>query len=224
MTPNAELLRSLRHLVRGLSALFWGLPLALIIGVQTARTDTFHAFRLFPPVFAAGWLLFGLLEAGQFQKQQRGWRSALERAKLLAVINLGLAPFLYWWNQAPGELLFNQMVALLLLTAILFLSELNLALRRLAALLPDETLRADTNEFTAINRLLLFALVAMVAVAFGLGRLPALPPWVAIGLELLERRAAWLLMAFVLVPLAMTMALLWKIKTALLDSVFTPKE
>ena len=29
--PNVELLRSLGRLVRGLSALFWGLPLALIV-------------------------------------------------------------------------------------------------------------------------------------------------------------------------------------------------
>jgi hypothetical protein len=33
---NAVLLESLRRLVRGLSALFWGLPIALMVTVQTA--------------------------------------------------------------------------------------------------------------------------------------------------------------------------------------------
>ena len=34
--PNPELLRALGRLARGLSALFWGLPTALIIGVRAA--------------------------------------------------------------------------------------------------------------------------------------------------------------------------------------------
>ena len=33
---NAVLLASLRRLVRGLSALFWGLPIALVVSAQTA--------------------------------------------------------------------------------------------------------------------------------------------------------------------------------------------
>ena len=36
---NAALLSSLRGLVRGLSALFWGLPAALLIAAQTGRGD-----------------------------------------------------------------------------------------------------------------------------------------------------------------------------------------
>ena len=36
IVPNAELLNSLGRLVRGLSALFWGLPLTLVVSVQTA--------------------------------------------------------------------------------------------------------------------------------------------------------------------------------------------
>lgn len=37
--PNPELLRSLGQLSRGLSAVFWGLPLALVVCVQTAKGD-----------------------------------------------------------------------------------------------------------------------------------------------------------------------------------------
>ena len=37
--PKTELMRSLGRLVRGLSALFWGLPIALVVCVQTVNTN-----------------------------------------------------------------------------------------------------------------------------------------------------------------------------------------
>ena len=37
--PNPELMRSLGRLVRGLSALFWGLPLALVVCPNTATFE-----------------------------------------------------------------------------------------------------------------------------------------------------------------------------------------
>src|SRR5437764_1404541 len=40
--PKTELMRSLGRLVRGLSALFWGLPIALVACVQSATTDCLH--------------------------------------------------------------------------------------------------------------------------------------------------------------------------------------
>ena len=39
LAPQDELLRALGKLVRGLSALFWGLPLTLLICVRTAMSD-----------------------------------------------------------------------------------------------------------------------------------------------------------------------------------------
>jgi hypothetical protein len=84
--PNPELLRSLGRLVRGLSALFWGLPLALLVGVQTAKMDWLRPLNIFPPLVATGLLLFGLLQITSFQKQERPWRAALDRAKVLALI------------------------------------------------------------------------------------------------------------------------------------------
>src|SRR4051794_14520939 len=101
--PNAELLRSLGRLVRGLSALFWGLPIALIICVQSAKTEFLKPFNVFPPLAATAWICFGLWQLGSFQKQERIWHSALDRAKLLAIVNLGLSPFLFWWNQMPDK-------------------------------------------------------------------------------------------------------------------------
>ena len=58
---KVELLRALGQLVRGLSALFWGLPVALFIDVETARTDWFGFLgdaAFVPAVLAGGPLYF----------------------------------------------------------------------------------------------------------------------------------------------------------------------
>ncbi len=92
--PNTELLRSLGRLVRGLSALFWGLPLALLVCVNAAKTDVLKPFGIVPPLATTGLLAFGLWLLGDFQKQERVWRAALDRARVLSLINFGLSPFL----------------------------------------------------------------------------------------------------------------------------------
>src|ERR1700688_4782265 len=131
--PNTELLRSLARLVRGLSALFWGLPITLIICVQTAKTEMLRGFGIIPPVAVTSWLMFGLWQLGHFQKQERIWISALERAKLLSLVVLGLSPFLYWWNQVPEQPFYTAVIGVLGVCGLLFLSDLNLVLYRLSA-------------------------------------------------------------------------------------------
>ena len=158
-SPNAELLRSLGRLARGLSALFWGLPAALIICAETARASLLKPPGILPALVATGLLLYGLWQMGRFQKQERPWRNALDRAKLLGLVNFGLCPFLYWQNKLPDEVFFNTAVFVLVLSAFLFLFNLNVVLKQLGAMLPDETLRQETRQFTALNRWLLVGLL-----------------------------------------------------------------
>ena len=221
--PNAELLRSLGRLARGLSALFWGLPVALVVCVQTALAGWLHWFRVVPPLAVTGLLFYGLWQMGSFQKQERPWRSALERAKLLALINCGLCPFLYWWNKMPGNLFFTASVAVLALSGLLFLFNLNLVLERLGAMLPDETLRLETKQYTALNRNLLVALVMLAAIFWFLKDAPFLPPQFDRIVGWLRVSGLWALVFPILLPLAMTMALIWKTKEVILDSVFGAK-
>jgi len=219
--PNAELLRSLGRLARGLSALFWGLPAALIVCAQTARTEWFRLLGIAPPLVVTGLLVYGLWQMSHFQKQERIWRHALDRAQLLAVMNLGLSPFLYWWGKIPADPFFSAVVLLLAATSLLFLSHLNVVLQRLSAMLPDETLRLETKQFTTLNRVLLLVTLALTVVYLSLGRWPhPLPPWTATVLSILDRASLWCLIPLLLLPLAMTMALIWKIKEVILDSVF----
>lgn len=220
--PNPELLRSLGRLVRGLSALFWGLPTALVVCVQTTRMDVLKDFTILPPVLVTGWLAFGLWQLGCFQKQERVWIHALDKAKWLALINLGLSPFIYFWTRMPEETFYNIMVLLLAVSGLLFLAALNNVLCRLTAMLPDEALRQETRYFTAINRYLVFGIL-LLAVAFDfLLRYPEALQSAGLFLQAVGPASLWLLVFLVLLPLAMTMALIWKIKEVILDSVFGP--
>ena len=220
LAPKAELLRSLGRLVRGLSALFWGLPLSLLVCVRTAMSEWLRPLGMLPPVLATGLLLYGLLQLGCFQKQERIWRNALDRAVLLAIVNIGLAPFIYWWNRLPGVSYYGLGVAVLVLSSLLFLFNLNYVLQRLAAMLPDETLRVETTLFGNLNLYLLCAVLFLVSLYFALHEIRALPIILIQLLQLLELGRQWLLVFLVLLPVAMTMTLIWKIKEVILASVF----
>lgn len=222
-TPSPELLRSLGRLVRGLAALFWGVPLALLISVQTLYAswfDHYGAFGFLGPVAMQGVLLFGLFELGHFQPQERVWVAALDRARVLAIVNLGLAPFLYWQHRLPEVPLFSHMVLLLAVSALFFLYALNAVLRRLAAMLPDETLRAEATLFTSLNCSLLASVPFVVGLYLTLAQIPNLPRLARYLLLGLYHAGEWTLLILVLVPVAMTMSLLWRMKETILHSVF----
>lgn len=221
--PNPQLLRSLGKLARGLSALFWGLPATLLISAETARTDWFKPLNVLPLVAINLLVLYGLWQMGDFQKQERPWRQALDRTQLLGLVNLGLCPFVYFYSRMPGEIFFKYAVMLLELSAVLFLFDLNLLLKRLAAMLPDETLRHETRQFTALNCWLLVALLLLSICMMWVTEMPhvTLPAGkIVVLVSLASRFSGFILIFFILLPLAMTMALIWKTKEVILDSVF----
>ena len=219
--PNPQLLRSLGRLARGLSALFWGLPAALIVCAETARADWLKPLGILPALAVNALLLYGLWQMSDFQKQERPWRNALDRALLLALVNLGLCPFIFWHNKMPGQFFFSFAVILLEISGVLFLFNLNLVLQRLGAMLPDESLRQETRQFTALNRWLLVAL-PLVSIGF-IGLTEIHLPMLAMG-RLLGWIEVFILIFFVLLPLAMTMALIWKTKEVILDAVFGTRQ
>jgi hypothetical protein len=221
--PKAELLSSLGKLARGLSALFWGLPVALVVCVQTARGDWLRPLGVVPPLCATGLLLYALTLLSQFQPQERVWTRALDRAKIFGLINFGLSPFLYWWSRLPSNEFFTAILDLLAVCSLAFLFALNPVLCRLTAMLPDEALRLETKLFTNLNCCLLSLIGPVLIAYFVLSRLNPVPRVVTELMGSLDRYGLWLAlvpMLFILMPVAITMALLWKIKEIILASVF----
>jgi hypothetical protein len=223
LMPDTELLRSLGKLARGLSALFWGLPAALIICAETARMNFIQPFEIVPALMANALLLFGLWQMGSFQKQERPWRNALDRAKLTGLVNLGLCPFLFWFNRMPGQYYFRAAILVLIISGLIFLFNLNVVLKQLGAMLPDETLRHDIVLFTGLNRWMLTLWLLFVAAVI---TVPEFAGLAGAGFKVifwLERGEAAILLFLGLTPLAVTMALIWKTKEVILDSVFGAK-
>ncbi len=219
---RADLLPSLGRLVRGLILLFWAVPLSLVLGVQTARTTLLAGAGILPPVLALALVVYGVSLMAAFQPRERIWVRALDRVRVLALINLGLAPFLHWWRLMPEVTHYQIAVAVLAAGGLAFLAALNAALRRLGAMLPDETLRLEVRLFTNLNLGLLAAL-ALCGLLLKLG--PALgsrAAWSPLVLELWLHLGSAFLLVLALLPVALTMTLLWKIKEAILTSVFHP--
>jgi hypothetical protein len=221
-TPDPELLRSLGKLTRGLSALFWGMPAALIVCAETARLTFIEPVELVPALAVNALLLYALWQMGSFQKQERPWRNALDRAKLFGLINLGLCPFLFWFNQAPGQEYFRDAIFVMVISAMLFLFNLNGVLKQLGAMLPDETLRDDINLYTALNRWMLAAWLLLLSAAIAVSQLMSDGPGIEIQLRF-GRIELGALLFLGLAPLSITMALIWKTKEVIFDSVFGAK-
>ena len=218
--PNAGLMRALGRLVRGLSAIFWGLPLAGLVCTNNMVAEWLRTFGVLAPVVTTGVLFYGVRQFSAFQPQERIWIQSVERAKILALVNLGLSPFVYWWNRFPDQLFFNAAILLFFVTGLLFVYNLNLALERLTAMLPDETLRVDTRLFSRFNRWMLLGVLVFSCVMFGLSEIETFPEWLLGVLSQLEHLRHWIVTTALIPPLAMTMTLIWKIKEVIFSSVF----
>lgn len=218
--PNPELLHSLRRLARGLLCLFWGLPFTLLVCARGVQTDLLGRMGIVPPLLATGLLLFGTWQLGSFQRQERVWVAAHGRAQLLAIFIVGLSPFLYWYNQVPGNRYFESAALLFNFGGLIFLIMVNKMLERLGAMLPDETLRAETKLFTAVNRWLVMIAVALMVLFYYAIRSRGIVTQFAGILDVVAQNRSLFIMPFILIALAMTMALLWKTKEVILGSVF----
>jgi len=224
---QSDLLPALARVVRGTSILFWGLPIAMVISIMATLsnwTDAAWPMGMLMPSVAFGMLWYGLWLLGSFQPQERVWQAALGQAKLMGLFSLGLSPFLHWHHRAPDELYFANAVWLLALVFVFYLMSLNKMLARLAAMMPDETLRVESRIFSGMNRVLL----AMTPIGFGFMYLfsfmDELPEILFQVVALAAKFRPWLFMAFVLIPVSMTMSLLWKTKESILASVFNSRQ
>ena len=220
---KADLMRALGRLARGLSALFWGIPLTLAADVQTARTDWLEALGAlsFAPAFVlSGWLWYGLRQMRDFQRQERVWHHALHRAEIFAIVNTGLAPFLFWWHRFPLVPFYFVCVHFLAVCGFLFLIQINQVLRRLAAMLPDEMLRMETRTFAGMNTWLLYAALGSLAAYLVLTDFHVASRQLGRHWVDLQSFGEWLVLFLTLMPAAVTLALLWKIKEAIFTSFF----
>jgi phosphotransferase system glucose/maltose/N-acetylglucosamine-specific IIC component len=220
---KSDLMRNLGRLARGLSTLFWCLPLTLVVSVEIARSDRLEFLGVatfLPAVIFNVALWIGLRQLRDFQKQERIWQQSLHRAEIFAIVNIGLSPFLYWWHRFPGIPFYVASVEFLAASGLLFLMQLNQVLRRLSAMLPDEMLRAETRTYTTCNIWMFLAVLAGLCLYVRFRPMRMSEIVVGSFHFFPQERLMWLALFLTLMPVAMTMALLWKLKEAIFTGLF----
>ena len=76
---------------------------------------------------------------------------------------------IFFWHAFPYQSFFGHSVHLLFISGMLYLHQLNYAIRRLAFMIPDQTLRQDTELFTGLNRRVLSFLMALGMLYWSMG-------------------------------------------------------
>lgn len=231
--PAQGILKGLGGVVRGLSSLVWTLPLALAIVVWTVSrvgsmmpspfADLLISMGVVPGVLVTTVMWYGVWQVGRFQPGIPSWQRSADRARSLSLLLIGFSPFLYWWSRRPELLYFKISAAALILFGLLFLAQLNALLRRLTAMLPDQALREETAAMAKLNYGILAALGLFQLVLFGLDRVSF-----DAAADFVARQYLWLarllLLLFMVMPLAITIAVMWKIKETILESVFNVEQ
>lgn len=213
----------LGSVLRGLSAIFWGLPVTLLAFARHFLSFLPSAYDLVLP--SAGTLLlgYGVFRLSKLHGQERVWQHPLAMCQILAVILAGLSPFLFLWNRVPSEPFFARAVALSLGVALIFLIALSNTLARLAALLPDPATQADASLFASVTGYVGATLAAVSLVLYW--RLE--PATLSEFLSLPQQPVAHALQAFMLilalVPVAISMAVTWKLKEVVLAVLVSPR-
>jgi len=228
---------SLRQLVRGLEILVWALPFSLLVCMQEIMGSEWESWGALPLLLAMALLWYGTSRMKCFQPQEGVWQGSVRMTEVLAIIMFGLVPFLHWQQTIPDQAAafyspeqkhVVYSVIIFCAASVMFLLNLNHLLNRLVAMLPDPILRADIRFFVIVNFVLFLPL--MLSMCLSQLSLP-LYNWFAqnhpqlaqrigsvLGLEnFLHLVTLWIATLIV----ATSMAMLWKTKEAILNSVFS---
>lgn len=202
--------------LRGLSAIFWGLPVSLLAFARHFLSFFPSAYDMVLPSAGTLLLLYGLLRLSCFHPQERVWQQALGVAQIGATLLFGLSPFLFLWSRVPSEPLFSRAVVISLLLALVFLVALSHTLARLAALLPDAATHADAKLFHTITACVAATLAAVSLVLYFRLAPASLSDFLALPQQPIAHGLQAFLLVLVLVPVAISMAVSWKLKEVVL--------
>ncbi len=198
--------------------------MVLLLDAKMATDPTWHSFGILPSAVGSGLMVYGLRQLRYYQSQERIWITSIERAEIFAWLVLGLSPFPLWWNRSPDQEFFSRSVVVLIFSGLALLLSLNHVLFRLSLMIPDETVRMETRLFSQINRGLLIVHAFLMSFYLILLRHHReLPAGFDFLFTVLEKGKAWLILTLALVPMALTMTLIWKAKDVILTGVFQPK-
>lgn len=130
--------------LRGLSALFWGLPAALVASIHVSLDSNAMGSRFILPMGA-----FALLAFGSHQLRWvsvtgvTGWGNRVDLLRILSLGQLFLSPFLFFYARAADQWLFIGSLYVLGLNWVVFLMVLCNLIGGIVQTSPDPTLHQD---------------------------------------------------------------------------------
>ena len=203
--------RDLVALAQGLSCWLWGIPGAVLLSIREMPFEWGMPFQL--PLFAVPYLLVlvGAVKMARVRSAGDRWRCEARRAMILCILALYLAPFLFWWRRWPQSAYLMANVWVLIACGIALLAQVNRLVRTLGAALGDPALAAEAELFRAVVWIVL-GLPTVAAFAYVLTA--SFRSGAAVTLQFedaLLATPAWGL-ALLLVPLSITLALVWRAK------------
>ncbi|MCS7089877.1 MAG: hypothetical protein RMN51_00790 [Verrucomicrobiota bacterium] len=215
MTPGSPASWStpaLALLIQGGSALGWSLPVILVVSVHTTRAEWSWSYGMWPLVVTAGWLWIGVYRFTAALSLNAGVRAHGTLARCLAAGVWGLSPFLYWHARVPHHPWFEVMIVAAGLAGVALLYELNRLLPAVTHSLASESRSWETLQLCTWNRVWLgtgIILFLLLEIGQPLGRMaPLLDRW----LIRCEQFLAPMWILFLVVPMALTVTLLWSTK------------
>ncbi|MCX7871866.1 MAG: hypothetical protein N2487_01120 [Verrucomicrobiae bacterium] len=220
---NYEFARSLSRLVKGLSILFWGIPVALVVCVKTSVKNKFElqAIDFWGPITVTGLLLLSLFYINDFRKSEKVWTDLIDRAKFFGIINFALSPFVYWRLRVADVPSFTVAVWIFFISGTLFLLMVNRLIQQLSRMLPEHSLREDASVYGRFNQIVLRVLAFVLFLSFVIIHWKerfyffSYQFWRA--LEVYQTYFSFI----TVVPVAMTMTLIWKTREVILNGVFS---
>lgn len=103
---------------RGFSCIFWGIPLSVVLFARGLDIRLLYGVRI--PAYILGVLLMytGVIFLQRLGPISPGWQTRVREALLVLLIEVYLAPFVYWWRQMPSVIYYvANVVGLILITA-----------------------------------------------------------------------------------------------------------
>lgn len=207
---------TLVKVARGFSCVFWGIPISLLMFFGTLDLGPFDRFRMPAYVLGVFVIYCGVLLFHRAGSLGDAWRRRIRQAVMVLLLEVYLAPFVYWWKQRPDEAYYaaNVLALMLVTTWGLFL------INRLAG---DTGRALHNSSFFIETRLSGWIVLGCMAMPIGYALVASahsflefgdtgilsvpfsqvdFPPWV---------------FAVALLPFTLTMAIAWKAKEHCLE-------
>ncbi len=198
---------------RGLSQVFWGLALAIVLLIGQAWIDLFQQrYRI--PAYVAGavlalWGLWRMRDAGVLTSR---WRARLRGAIACAALLVYFAPFTAWWKAMPGVPLYALNLVAFLLAGMILLLLVNLLAADVFARLEARGARVEAWLAAAGVAIMMMAPLLIGAVFSWFGALRYGADF-APELAAIVSRVPAFLVPVLLLPCSLSLVCVWKART-----------